>query len=411
MVRAEDVDLMDPGVQEDWYPVYQALREQAPVWRSPTGEYVLTRYKELQYVLRHPELFPNAVPGQNPLITSPEALAVYQRDGWPRHSPLGTNPPEHRTYRSLVDNWFDKAGAARARPMITELANRLIDAWIDDGEVEFVSRFALPLPIMVITSLLGLPLEDIPQLKVWSEAWVMPFARGLTDVQERYVAEQGVQFQRYIHDHVERKRRRPADDVLSHLALARLPAPDGERALTDGEIVNIADHLFIGGNETTTFALASGLWLLLSRPDVHRRLIAQSEFIPTFVDESLRLESPTQGLWRIVAADVELASVAIPAGSVLHLRYAAANRDDAMFADADRLDLDRANAARHLAFSAGEHKCPGADLSRVEQHVAFELLLSRLDHLRFTPGANDFTHLPGYVLRALKSLHISFERR
>jgi cytochrome P450 len=411
MVRAEDVDLMDPGVQEDWYPVYQTLREQAPVWRSPTGEYVLTRYKELQHVLRHPELFPNAVPGQNPLITSPEALAVYQRDGWPRHSPLSTNPPDHRSYRSLVDNWFDKAGAARARPMITALANRLIDEWIDEGQVEFVSRFALPLPIMVITSLLGLPLDDIPQLKVWSEAWVMPFARGLTDVQERYVAEQGVQFQRYIHDHVERKRRHPGDDVLSHLAQARLSAPEGERALTDGEIVNIVDHLFIGGNETTTFALSSGLWLLLSRPEVHRRLVAQPELIPTFVEESLRLESPTQGLWRVVAGDVELAGVAIPAGSVLHLRYAAANRDETMFADAERLDLDRSNAARHLAFSAGEHKCPGADLSRVEQHIAFELLLSRLDDLRFTPGANDFTHLPGYVLRALKSLDLSFRRR
>ena len=297
MVRVEDVDLMDPGVQEDWYPAYKTLREQAPVWRSPTGEYVLTRYKELQHVLRHPDLFPNAVPGQNPLMKSPEALADYQRDGWPRRSPLSTNPPEHRSYRSLVDNWFDKAGAARARPMITELANRLIDEWIDEGEVEFVSRFALPLPIMVITSLLGLPLEDIPQLKVWSEAWVMPFARGLTDVQERYVAEQGVQFQRYIHDHAEQKRRHPGDDVLTHLAQARLSAPEGERALTDGEIVNITDHLFIGGNETTTFALASGLWLLLSRPEVHRRLLARPELIPTFVEESLRLESPTQGLW------------------------------------------------------------------------------------------------------------------
>jgi cytochrome P450 len=341
MPRVTDVDLMDPRVQEDWYPAYETLRRQAPVWRSPTGEYVLTRYKELQHVLRHPELFPNAVPGQNPLLNSPEALAVYQRDGWPRHSPLGTNPPEHRAYRSLVDGWFDKAGAARSRPMITDLCNRLIDDWIDEREVEFVSRFALPLPIMVITSLLGLPLEDIPQLKVWSEAWVMPFARGLTEAQERYVAEQGVQFQRYIHNHVEQKRRRPGDYVLSNLAHARL-------------------------------------------------------------------ESPTQGLWRMVGADVELE--AIPAGSVLHLRYAAANRDDAMFADADRLDLDRTNAARHLAFSAGEHKCPGADLSRVEQHVAFELLLSRLDHLRFTPAANDFTHMPGYVLRALKSLHISFGR-
>src|SRR5436305_12339011 len=123
-MRLEDVDFMDPAVQEDWYPAYDALRADAPVWRSANGDNVLTRYQELHYVLRHPELFPNAVPGENPLLNDPTALATYQRDGWPRRSPLGTNPPEHRAYRALLDGWFDAAGAARARSLITEMTNR-----------------------------------------------------------------------------------------------------------------------------------------------------------------------------------------------------------------------------------------------------------------------------------------------
>ena len=381
------------------------------MWQAPTGEFVLTRYQELHHVLRHPELFPNAEPGENPLVTRETALSIYATQGWPRRSVLATNPPEHKAYRALVDPWFDLATAERARPRMAELANGLIDEWVDDGQVEFVSGFALPLPVLVITSLLGLPLDDIPQLKVWSEAWVLPFARGLSEEQECYVAEQGVAFQRYIHEHVEARRLDPGDDLLSHLAVATLSTPEGDRPLTAGEIVNIVDHLFIGGNETTAFALASGLWLLLERPDVHTRLREAPSLIPAFVEESLRLESPTQGLWRMVAEDVELGGVPIAKGSVLHLRYGSANRDAAMFPDPERLDLDRRTSRRHLAFSAGEHRCPGADLSRVEQHVAFEVLLARLDDLRLTPGANDFTHLPGFVLRALRELHVSFGRR
>ena len=408
--RLDDLDLMDPAVQEDWYPAYDALRDQAPVWRSPSGEYLLTRYREVQHVLRHPDLFPNAEPGQNRMLRSDEASAVYERDGWPRRSWLASNPPAHRSYRNLVDRWFDVAGAERAQRLITDTANELVDEWIDEGQIDFVRRFALPLPLRVISALLGFPAQDIPQLDVWSAAWVMPFARGLTPEDERYVAEQGVAFQRYIHGHVEERRREPGDDMVSHLALAQFEGPDGDRPLTDGEIVNIVDHLFVGGNETTAFALASGLWLLLSRPTIHRRLIEAPALVPVFVEESLRLESPTQGLWRMVAEETELAGVAIPAGSVLHLRFAAANRDAEVFPDPGELDLERINARRHLAFSAGEHRCPGADLSRLEQRIAFEVLLSRLADLRLTPGANDFSHQPGFVLRALRSLHISFRR-
>ena len=408
----DHIDLMDPEVQEDWFPYYRMLREQAPVWQVPaTGEFFLSRYEDVIYVLRHPELFPHtSTSSEFRLLQTEAANRYYEEHGWRRKQTLGIDPPLHREYRVLVDPWFNGPGAERARPVIERLATALMDEWIDDGEVEIVSQFAMPLPVMVITTVLGFPLDDIGDLKRWSEAWVLPFSRGLSPEQEMYVAEQGVAFQRYIHGHLEEKRRDPGDDVLSHLATARFnDLEHGERPLTDGEIVNLIDHLFIGGNETTTFAITSALWLLTSDPDLERRLRESPDLIPTFVDEVLRLESPTQGLWRGVAQDVEIGGVTIPKGATVHIRYGAANRDPEMFSEPDELDLSRRNAGRHLAFGAGEHRCPGEGLSKLEQRIAAELFLRRMSNLRFTPQKNDFTHLRGFWLRALKSLHISFD--
>ena len=409
----DEIDFMDPAVQEDWFPHYRRLREEAPVWRVPsTGEYFLSRYDDVTYVLRHPELFPHtSTSSEFRLLKSEAAMRYYEEHGWRRKQTLGIDPPVHREYRVLVDPWFNAAGADQQRAVIERLATSLMDEWIDDGEVEIVRQFAMPLPVMVITSVLGFPLSDIEQLKRWSEAWVMPFSRGLTPDQEMYVAEQGVEFQQYIHAHLQEKRRNPGDDVLSHLAHATFHdlEQDVDRPLTDHEIINLIDHLYIGGNETTTFAITSGLWLLISHPDVERRLRADPALIPTFVDEVLRLESPTQGLWRGVARDVEIGGVTIPKGSTVHIRYGAANRDPERFAEPDELDLDRRNAGRHVAFGAGEHRCPGEGLSKLEQRIAVELFLQRMSNLRFTPDRNDFCHLRGYWLRALEELHVSFD--
>jgi len=410
--HVDDIDFMDPAVQEDWFPHYRRLREEAPVWRVPsTGEYFLSRYADVIYVLRHPELFPHtSTSSAFRLLESETAMRYYEEHGWRRKQTLGIDPPVHREYRVLVDPWFNAAGAEQQRAVIERLATSLMDEWIDDGEVEIVRQLAMPLPVMVITTVLGFPLSDIEQLKRWSEAWVMPFSRGLTPDQEMYVAEQGVEFQQYIYAHLQEKRRNPGDDVLSHLAGVTFHdlEQDVDRPLTDHEIVNLIDHLYIGGNETTTFAITSGLWLLINHPDVERRLRADPALIPTFVDEVLRLESPTQGLWRGVARDVEIGGVTIPKGSTVHIRYGAANRDPERFAEPDALDLERRNAGRHVAFGAGEHRCPGEGLSKLEQRIAVELFLQRMSNLRFTPDRNDFCHLRGYWLRALEELHVSF---
>jgi cytochrome P450 len=332
---------------------------------------------------------------------------VYRDAGFERMTPLSTNPPEHRAYRSLVDGWFDAQGAQRWQPFIEAVIADLLDAIEPLGHAEIVEALALPLPVRVITRILGLPDEDIPQLKAWSEAWVRPFSGALTEDEEVWVAEQVTAFYRYLMDQTAAKRAEPGDDLLSELTRARF---DGVRPLTDQEIITIVDHLYIGGNETTTFAITSALWILLREPGLYPRVRDDRALLLPFIDEVLRLESPTQGLYRRVAEDTELAGVTVPAGATVHVRYGAANRDERMFPDPDGVDLARANGRRHLAFSAGEHRCPGEGLSRLEQRLALGAILDRLPDLRIAPGTV-VRHQPGFVLRAITSLPLEWTVR
>lgn len=396
------IDLFDPATQEDWFPTYRRLRDEAPVYRMPgTNIHVVTRYDDVLHVLRHQDVFPTGGSAHR----SRAAMQVYERRGWQRMTPLSTNPPEHRHYRALVDPFFSGAGAQRWRAIIDETIDDLLREFEHAGQCEFVAAFAMPLPVRLITRILGFPEADISRLKAWSEAWVLPFAGGLGEEQEVWVAEQVCDFHEYIQQHVDATRASPRDDVISALVTATFA---GERPLTDHEIVSIVDHLYIGGNETTTFALASALWILLREPGLYDRVRSDLTLVEPFVEEVLRLESPTQGLYRRVARDTELGGVQLPAGSVVHVRYAAANRDERMFPHPDEVDLERPNLRRHMAFSLGEHHCPGEGLSRLEQRSALTAILRRLPGLRLGE-ANDFRHQPGFVLRALCELHLQWD--
>ncbi len=409
-MRLDQINLFDPVTQEDWYPAYDVLRTEAPVFMiRGAGMAVLTRYEDIAMVVRRSDIYSNQPfkHGGANLLKHKEAWDIYEREGWPRSFPLSTDPPEHKDYRALVDHFFKGEGLERVRALITSTVDGLIDQFIDQTEIEFIAAFAEPLPMAIITQMLGFPLSDLPQLKAWSTAWVQPYTNPLSKEQEIWVAKEGVAFQHYIKSFIDARRAAPRDDIVSYLTRAKLA---GSRLLEDHEIIHIVDHLYIGGNETTTFSLASGLWLMLREQGVYQRLLAEPAKIRHFVEETLRLESPTQGLYRMAMEDSEIAGVTVPKGTLLHLRFAAANRDPAVFKDPTELDLDRANTMRHMAFSQAEHHCPGAGLSRLEQQIAWERLLIRLEDLQFTTGKNDFKHLPAFVLRALKSVHVSFRR-
>lgn len=408
--HVENIDLFDPAVQENWYPSYSQLQQQAPICFMPQHNmYVVTKYEDIHYIVRHPEIFSNQQ-GQlttDPLLSDPDARAIYAEHGFDRMFPLSSDPPHHKKYRKLIENALSRNGIRKYEPYIHQVVSTLIDQWLDNEltEVEFISAFCDPLPRMVIATILGFPVEDLPQLVVWSAAWVRVWEGELSKEEQLNVARKGVEFQNYIINIVRERRDNPQDDLISELAMASL---GDERPLSDAEIISIIDHLFIGGNETTTFAIASGMWLLIRNPEQLQKVRADRSLIKNMVEEILRLESPTQGMPKITMEDVELSGVKIPKGSIVHVRYGAANRDPDRFECPHAMDVNRKSAGSHMAFSQSTHSCPGATLSRVEMAIAFEHLLDRLDDLAFTPDKNDFSHLPGFVLRALNKLYINF---
>jgi cytochrome P450 len=416
-----DVDVFAPETIENWYPTYDLLRQERPVYHVPgTRTYFVTRYDDILQILRRTDVFRRGDGGSRPLLRDAEASGYYAEHGWPKRLPLAIDPPDHRRYRDMVDHFFNPAGAERRRDLITGIAEELLDEMAPaagTGEaVDFMAAFAVPLPVRVITEMIGFPADDIPRLKTWSEAWVAPFSLQLDAEQEREVARLSVEFQHYIAEQIAVKRADPGDDVISHLATTPVELTGENRMLTDGEIINMVDHLYIGGNETTTFALTSGMWLLIRHSEIQAELRADPERARVWVDEVLRLESPTQGMDRHTAVDVDLGGVTIPAGSHVHIRYAAANRDPDQFPHPADVDLDRANGHRHLAFSLGETHCPGAGLSRLEQTIATQLLLDRFQDFALAgppagaaPG--ELHHHVNFTLRAFTGLPITFDRR
>lgn len=405
----EYIDLFDPQIQEDWYPTYMRLQEEAPICFLPhLNMYMVTKYEDIHYIVRHPEIFTNqqGVLSRDPLLSDPEARAIYAEHGFDRMFPLSCDPPHLKKYRKLIESAFTRNGVRKYEPYIEQVVDALIDQWIDKEEIEFIAEFCDPLPRLVIAAILGFPAEDLPQLVVWSEAWVRVWEGELTKEEQLDVARKGVDFQNYIIEKVREKRKNPQDDLISELGQASL---DGERPLHDDEIISIIDHLFIGGNETTTFSIASGMWLLVQNPEQLAKVRADRSLLKNMVEEVLRLESPTQGMSKITMEAVELSGVTLPKGAVVHVRYGAANRDPDKFECPHVMDVTRHNAGSHMAFSQSTHSCPGATLSRVEMYIAFDHLLNRIDEIEFIGQKNDFGHLPGFVLRALNKLHLSFK--
>ncbi|MFN3218413.1 MAG: cytochrome P450 [Acidimicrobiales bacterium] len=417
-VGLDDVDLFGEGAQEHWYEMYEILHRDAPVLRIPgrglapgTDAFVLTKHADINRVVRDPERFPSLTQRRigdyaEQGLTPEDTFATYHN--LMQAAMVSLRPTQElyiRHRKELTDPWVG-TGAARNREMIARHAHALIDEWIDDGEVEFVSRFARPLPQRVMAGILGFPLEDIPQLAEWGDAVVTAFVHGdglhhtLRPEQAAGMIARLEGFQDYIYEHVKAKRQDPQDDMVSFLCDVHYEALD--RKLTDIEIAGIVHAMIIGGLETTQYALEEQAQLLCENPGMFGRLREDRSKVRAFTEEGMRLRSPTHGLsTRITANDEVFQGVEVSAGSLLHLRFGAANVDGEEFECPFDLDLDRQGVTRHVAFSAGPRVCPGANLSRVEQQIAWGVLLDRLESLEYADD-NDWMHQPGIMLGTLK---------
>ena len=417
-VDLDSVDLFGQGAQEHWYEAYEILHRDAPVLRIAGGglkpgtdAFVLTKHADVSLVVKDPDRFP---------VLTQLRVGAFADQGLSAEDTYATSRnlmqaamvslrPTQELYirhrKELTDPWVG-TGALRHRDMITRHANDLLDEWIADGQVEFISRFARPLPQRVMASILGFPLADIPQLAEWGDAVVTAFVHGsglkheLTPEQTNGMLARLEGFQDYIYEHVRAKRLDPKDDMVSFLCDVHYEALD--RKLTDLEIAGIVHAMIIGGLETTQYALEEQAQLLCENPGLFERLRHDRAKVRAFTEEGMRMRSPTHGLsTRTTARDEVFQGVTVPAGSLLHLRWAAANVDEEEFACPFDLDLDRDGLTRHVAFSTGPRVCPGANLSRVEQQIAWGVLLDRLEAIEYGDG-NDWLHQPGIMLGTLR---------
>ena len=421
-VHLGDVDLFGPGAQEHWYEAYDILHAEAPVHRLPgegmapgTDAYVLTKHEDIAAVVRDQDRFPLpsaafvrqlVESGEDPANTPNVNVMVASM------ATLRPNPELWRTHRQeLTDPWVGP-GASRNTEMVERVANELIDKWIDRGSVEFVGEFAQPMPQMVMAYILGWPIEDLPLLKYYGDGCVKPFVYGsgpthkLPDEEVKTQFEVLDEFRDYTHKLILEKRKNPTDDMISFLTEVEY-SPLG-RKLTDLEINGIVYAMVIGGLETTQYALAEQVQLLIEHDGIWDELKADRANVRAFTEEGMRLRAPTQGLsTRMTSQDEVFQGTTVPAGSLLHLRWAAANLDPEEWECPLELRLNRKAGTRHLTFSQGARVCPGAHLSRLEQTVAWNTLLDRVKGFRYGEG-NDFLHQPGIMLGTLK-LNLEFE--
>ena len=268
--------------------------------------------------------------------------------------------------------------------------------------------FAMPLPGIIIAEELGLDHSEIHRFNRWAEAMLALAMRPLTEDELLETVEIELEAQHHLAAVFEERRAEPTNDLISTLVHAHV-GEDGAEPLSVAELQNLMHQLVTGGFETTTSALNHGMWLLARRPDVQERVRSDLSLVPAFIEEVLRYESPVQGLTRRATQDVEVDGVVIPEGSMVMIRYAAANRDASIFDRADEFDLDREKSPQHLAFGVGPHFCVGAALARQELVSAFTQWLERTSTIELARPLGDPIHHPSFILFPMKKLPLRFD--
>lgn len=395
-----------PDQLEDPYPVYARARREQPVFHARLLDaWVVTRYADVAAVLRDPARFSSVGSLEAKTTLPPEATAVLRAGYLEFQSLVQSDPPDHTRVRNVFNKALSPPRINALEPFVRAVADELLDGFAGDGEADLVDRFAFPLPGIVIGRLLGVPRDDVPQLKQWSNA--KQVLLSATESPERLAAcaHEFLALQRYFIEHLERRAAAPRDDLLTLLVPAAL---GGSAPLTMQEAVCNAIDLLAAGHETTTDLIGNGLALLLAHPEALARLRAAPDLWPDALDEMLRFDAPVRGLFRRLTAPAEVGGVALPAGARLFLLYGSANRDEDAFPRADTFDLGRRSPTPHLSFAKGIHFCVGNALARLEGRVAFERLLARLPNPRRHPS-QPAQRRPYVLLRGFEHLPLSWD--
>jgi len=380
---------------------FRRLRAEDPLhWYAEGPFWCATRHAEVSEISRRPRTFSSAHGTQ---IFEVARRVAGEWSGIEENAPsiIRMDPPAHNRHRKLVINAFTPRMIAALEPRVRAIARESVAAIRPGEPFDFVETIAIPLPMFVIADLLGVPSSDYENFRRWSDAMIEAGSSGPSPESLATAAELFV----YMIAKATERRRAPREDVLSKLALAEL---DGER-LDDPELGSFCLTLLVAGNETTRNLISGGMHALLADRVQWQKLCASPSLLPNAVEEMLRFVSPIQSFVRRIEHDTVLADRKLRAGEYVALLYGSANRDEAVFgADADRLDVARPSARRHLAFGFGEHLCLGASLARLEARVMFEELIAR------GPGfslAGAVRKLASTLVNGIVEMPVLFEER
>ena len=393
--------LLDPQVLADPYPLFHRLRREDPVhWDPYLHAWVVTRYEDVLEVLHH--FSADRTPTPNQLSTmglsklAPVAQVMVKQM-------LFMDAPAHTRLRALASKAFTPARVEALRTHIREIVNRLLDGLEKKGSMDVIADFAEPLPAIVTAELLGLPVEDHRQLKIWSSNFAEMLGNFQHNPEHAPVMLKTVEeMTAYFQAAVDEIKRNPREGLIHSLMTAEI---DGDR-LSEEEVIANTIVTMVGGQETTTNLIGNGLLTLLRHPDQLAKLRDDLSLIPSAVEEMLRFESPSQHTARLTPVDRELGGKQIRQRQAVIAIMAAANRDPERFPDPDRFDISRQDN-RHLAFGYAAHFCFGAPLARAEGQIAFEEMLQRFSNLQLEP--QKLVWRTNLGLRGLTSLQVKFD--
>jgi cytochrome P450 len=381
-------DPFGPEAKRDPYPFYAELRRDAPVFPiASRGMWAVSRHADVGFALKRPDLFSSSVNADRADLPASETL-------------LGSDPPAHTALRKRVERSFTPRRMRALAERAQSLAAELVGGFAARGACDVVASLASPLPIVIIAELMGIDAARGDDFKRWADA-VITRGTGRPSAGDRAWLDAHVrEFKDHLGAELEARRRAPGDDLLSALVRDEDDAP----GLSPAQALNFAVLLLLGGSETTTNLIGNALRALFADEAALARVRADRALVPALVEETLRFDAPVQSVLRRTTAEVELAGARIPAGAIAILLLGSANRDERVFADAERFRLDR-ESTKHLAFGAGPHYCLGATLARMEAEAALGALLA-LPNLR--SAGLDAPLVDSFVLRGPRALEIAF---
>jgi len=381
------VNLFSPEFAACPQPVYDALRAQCPVARQSFGDGpVLSRYEDVLWALRHPEIFSSEMELQMSLGTERPMI------------PQQIDPPAQTRYRKILDPRFSRKRMAEIEPDVRRHARELVERVYEAGACQFGEAFAVPLPCHAFLSLMGLPQSELGHFLGIKDDIIRPHMKTLDPDEMGKIREAaGRGIYDYFRAVVADRRRTPGADLVSYLCEAEIA---GER-LTTNEILDICFLMILAGLDTVTATLGCNVAFLAANPAHRERLVRDPALLPAAVEELLRWETPVTGVPRVVKEDVEIHGTTLEAGELVTLLLGASNLDEAEFEDAARVDFERARN-RHVAFGSGPHRCLGSHLARMELEVALEEWHRRIPDYRvapgevprYSPGIREVQHLP-----------------